>query len=165
MFFKHVELSDGAYFYKKYFEYLNENRHKIPTHVYSFASNIKFYSLDDKSSLHDAWLNSLIVNEIATGSRSENREIEIKMQFLAPYHDRLTELSYKKVSMFDLKTPTEFVAPPFINVGHGDLLTHEVSLSESQGKTKLIHKLLFSRGSTFHIECEDIIHAETILTK
>ncbi len=141
--------------FDEYFAYLNNVKHEMPTAVYEFASRIEHYNLTSHESLHDAWLESLTILEPAEGERKEERYIEIKTCYLGPFHDCLIHLKYKNVQSYSFNTPTEFENPPTYKTGHGDLLTHEISLIKN-GSIK--HEIKFSRGSILLIIFEDLDH-------
>lgn len=150
---------EGTTNFDEYFKYIESIKNNIPSHLYSFASDSKYYGLNSRESLHDAWLNNLNIVEPAKGERKESRAIEIEANFLGSYHDRTIKLQYKEVLAFELKTPEEFSAPPSFEIGHGDLLYHELTL---EGKETLVHEMEFSRGSVFIIKCKNIIHSEEL---
>ena len=101
-----------------------------------------------------------MIREPASGDRQEQRRIEIEIHLLGSDHDRRIWLTYQNVCSYALLTPAEFRLPPF-GVGHGDLLIHEVRLSEAG---YVVHEILFSRGSTIVIECDDLVHNEALIT-
>jgi len=151
----------GVTVFDEYFEYLESIKNSLPAHVYEFASDYGHYNLTDHSSLHDAWLNSLNIIEPSSGERNENRRIEIIANFLGPFHDREIVLRYLNVQSFNLQTPSESESSRKSQLGHGDLLIHEVRFENQL----IVHELNFLRGSTFIIECKDLIHSENILEK
>jgi hypothetical protein len=65
--------SHGAWDLAAYFAYLETVRARLAPHVVAFALAVERYLLDSRHSLHDAWLESLAVEEPATGVRSERR--------------------------------------------------------------------------------------------
>jgi hypothetical protein len=152
----------GEIDYPQYEKYLQSIRGKLPEHVYAFATNPDHFNLESHSSLHDAWLESVVVNEVATGERSEIRQLEIKLSLLGPFHDRRIHLHYTGVAQYSLQAPPRHDPPRYRHTAHGDLFTHEIRLG-SNGL--IIHELLFERDATFLIECCDIRHSEELITK
>ena len=138
-----------------YFAYLNKVKHEMPKAVYEFATKVEHYNLTSHESLHDAWLEYLTICEPAEGERKQQRSIEIKTCYLGPFHDCLIYLSYKNVKSYSLQSPAEFENPPTYKTGHGDLLTHEISVLENN---LFKHHIKFSRGSTLSIIFEDLEH-------
>ncbi|CAA0092714.1 Uncharacterised protein [BD1-7 clade bacterium] len=155
-----TENEDGFTSYTPYFEYIESIRNKLPSHVYEFASNTCHYDLRSPETLHDAWLDHITVAEPASGERSQLRSIQIETRLLGPFHDRSIFITYTDVVAFEMNTPEEFSAPPFNDVGHGDLLCHEVRL-EANGT--LVHEMEFSRGSIIIIKCKNIEHRQELL--
>ena len=148
---------DNSINFEPYATYLETIKAKLPTHVFEFASNPKFYNLSSRSSLHDAWLEYLTISEPSTGERNEVRKLEIIIMLLGPCHDRNIQLKYFNVEKYDFSSPARPGEPRFTHTAHGDLHTHEVRIS----KTGLIeHELLFERGTCILIECKDLEHSE-----
>jgi hypothetical protein len=83
-----------------YSEYLLTIREELPEHIYEFALDFRHYDLNANASLHDAWLESLTVRELASGSRGEVRRLEVKLCFLGPGgrgHLRASEWLAKRI--------------------------------------------------------------------
>jgi hypothetical protein len=141
----------------KYKAYLESVEHAMPKHVYAFAADAAHYDLTSHSSLHDAWLESMTVREVATGARSEVRRLEITMQLLGPYHDRHIHLRYEGVTAYRNEMPSRHGEARYEHTAHGDVFTHEVAISDSG---LLTHEWSFERG-TLYIECSNIVHWES----
>jgi hypothetical protein len=152
----------GGIDYPEYEKYLESIREKLPQHVYAFAANPDHFNLESRSSLHDAWLESVAVNEVATGKRSEIRQLEVRLSLLGPFHDRRIQLHYTGVAQYSLKAPPKYDQSRFQHTAHGDLFTHEIRLGLNG---LIVHELLFERDATFLIECSDIRHSEELITK
>jgi hypothetical protein len=156
------------YIYKKpgeidwfeYEKYLHSIRAKLPEHIYAFASNINHFNLESHSSLHDAWLESMVVNEVATGERNEIRKLEVKLTLLGPFHDRRIHLHYTGVAQYSFNAPPKHGPSRYQYIAHGDLFTHEIRLGH---EGLFIHELLFERDAIFLIECSDIRHSEELI--
>jgi hypothetical protein len=153
--------TDGIDF-DKYLKYLNSIQNRLPAHIYSFASDLRYFDLHSHSSLHDAWLDSIMTSEMTTGDRSQVRRIEIRICLLGAYHDRRIHLHYTGVERYVQEAPARHGEPRFDHTGHGDLITHEIRLGENG---LFIHELLFERGATFLIECKDIRHSEEMISE
>jgi hypothetical protein len=143
--------------FTRYSLYVESIREKLPVHVYSFASNPEYFNLTSPSSLHDAWLESVTVQEAASGDRSQIRRMEIAISLLGPCHDRRIRLNYSGVTRYSLVAPPRYGEPRYEHTAHGDLFTHEIRLVSEK---LLIHEILFERDATFLIECSDIRHSE-----
>jgi hypothetical protein len=156
----------GEIDYGKYETYVQSIREKLPKHIYDFAANPNHFNLQSHSSLHDAWLESLVVKEAASGERNEIRKLEVKMSLLGPFHDRWIHLHYTGVTRYSFDTParyddTRYDDTRYEHTAHGDLFTHEIRLGQHG---LFVHELLFERDATFLIECSDIRHSEELIT-
>jgi hypothetical protein len=145
----------------RYSAYVESSRHKLPLHVYSFASDPRYFDLKSHSSLHDAWLETLTVREVASGERQQLRRMEIAMCLLGSFHDRRIHLHYTGVTRYAFNVPPRRGEPRYEHTAHGDLGTHEIRLGHDG---LLVHELLFERDATFLIECSDIRHSEEVFT-
>jgi hypothetical protein len=145
--------------YSRYLKYLLTIRADLPDHIYAFASDAKHFDLSAKSSLHDAWLESLTVREDASGSRNEIRRLEVKLCLLGPYHDRLIHITYSGVERYLFDSPAKTGVARYIHTAHGNLLTHEIRL-ETGGL--FVHEILFERGSTLLVEFSGFSHREEL---
>lgn len=146
---------DVATLYERYRQYLHSIKDRVPAAAYSFATADWHYNPQDHRCPHDSWLESLTICEPAVGERLESREIEIRACLLGAFQDGHIELTYKRVKSYSLDAPFEFENPPRVRVGHGDWLIDEVRLSD---RGFVIHEVMFSRGSHWVIECEDILY-------
>ena len=141
----------------RYSRYVESIRDRLPADVFAFASDSRYFDLSSHSSLHDAWLESLTVREVASGERQEIRGMEIAISLLGPFHDRRIRLHYTGVTRYTFGAPPRYGEPRYEHTAHGDLITHEIRLGRDG---LLVHELLFERDATFLIECSDIRHSE-----
>jgi hypothetical protein len=159
---EYIQRKPGEIDYSEYEKYIHSIRAELPEHIYAFASNPAHFNLGSPSSLHDAWLESLVVNEVATGERSEIRQLEVKLTLLGPSHDRRINLHYTGVAQYSFQVPPRYGQSRYHYTAHGDLFTHEIRLGHNG---LMIHELLFEREATLLIECTDIRHSEELITK
>jgi len=155
---QHILTSRGIDF-DAYLAYFATVRDRLPAHVVAFASDSRHFSLTDHESLHDAWLESVVVREDARGEHGEVRSTAVEISLLGPFHDRRHVLRYAAVRRY------EFVGPG-VGRGHGDLHVHEVRLARDG--VSIEHELLFhghrdGAPSRMLIECADFTH-EMIVT-
>ena len=148
--------------FARYSAYVESIRHRLPPHVYSFASDSRYFDLTSRSSLHDAWLETFTVREVASGERREIRRMEIAISLLGPFHDRRIRLKYVGVTRYSFVAPPRYGEQRYEHTAHGDLLTHEIRLGHDD---LLIHEILFERDATFLIECSDIGHEEEVIDR
>jgi hypothetical protein len=147
--------ASGCWQLAPYFAYLEQIRDRLPREVYAFASDVAHYTLDSPTSLHDAWLEELTISEPASGVRSELRQTELTLRLLGPMHDRIQVLHYTGVQRYRVEAEA-------VGRGHGDVLVHEVRLSEDG---LLVHELLFAGGTAIAIECADLRYEEHARTR
>jgi hypothetical protein len=146
--------------YASYLQYLLTVKEDLPAPLYNFASNPRHFDLSSPASLHDAWLESLVVREAATGARHELRQLEVALCLLGPCHDRRIHLAYEGVERYRFDHPGKPDEARHARVAHGDLLTHEVRLG---APGLFVHELLFAGGSTLSIEFSGFSHYEDML--
>jgi hypothetical protein len=139
----------GALRFDEYFEHIESIRHQLSSEAYEFASNFEHYNLQSKSSLHDAWVQSVQIEESASGPRKEVRQLGVRISLLGSYHDRILLLTYDQVSAYAMSAQCGVTQA----VAHGDILTHEVRKTDGQ---QVVHEILFASGSTFLVECRDL---------
>jgi hypothetical protein len=137
-----------------YRNYLQSIREKLPTSAYEFAVAEWHYNPGAHECPHDAWVEALIVSESSWGERQQHRSIQISLRLLGAYHDGRIQLTYKDVESYTLNTSSKIHVPP-LGIGHGDWLTDEIRLSESE---LVVHEIEFSRGGKWIIECADIFY-------
>jgi hypothetical protein len=147
-------LTDRGIDLDAYLPYLASIRDRLPSHVAAFASNPKHYSLDDRESLHDASLESVVVRESAPGSQASTRGCEIEVHLLGAFHDRRHVLRYTGVRGYELHAVG-------IEYGHGNVITHEVRLTAR--REPLVHEIAFDsvkagRHARMLIECSSFTH-------
>ncbi len=142
--------------------YLATVKLDLPTNVYAFASNSDHFDLTSKSALHDAWMVSTSIAEIATGACQENRATEITIKLLGAWHDRHIFLRYREVSRYVFDSPRRTTEREGNQTSHGDLMTHEVRLA-SAGSFE--HEILFVDGTTLLIEFSEFAHWEETVVR
>ena len=98
----------GEIDYFPYRAYVESIREQLPPHVYAFASDIRYFDLQSHSSLHDSWLESFTVREVATGERQEIRRMEIAIALLGPFHDLRIRLHYTGVTRYSFLAPPQY---------------------------------------------------------
>ncbi len=135
--------------WERYREYLASLEGKIPPSAYSFATAEWHYDPQDHRSPHDAWVETLRIEEPASGDRQQVRGLEISVRLLGAYHDGCLELTYKSVRSYSLRhvKGVHFVG------AHGDWLVDEVRLSEGGG---VMHEIVFASEARWVIEYEAI---------
>ncbi|TMO76393.1 hypothetical protein [Pseudoalteromonas aurantia] len=144
--------------FDEYISNLNSNRNNFPSELFEFAANTERYELNHPKSLHDAWVTSITIAENRNKVRPFEPSLSISLNLLGQQHDRDIFLNYLKVKSYEL-IGTE---NPF-NYGdtfHGDVLTHEVSITGNGFQ----HIIELRSGSTFKVTFADFNCVEKIYT-
>ena len=131
--------------FDEYISNLNSNKDNFPSELFEFAANTERYELNHPQSLHDAWVTSITIAENRNKVRPFEPYLSISLNLLGQQHDRDIVLNYVNVKSYEI-IGTE---NPF-NYGdtfHGDVLTHEVSISDNLFQ----HVLELRSGSTFKV--------------
>lgn len=129
--------------WRRYQEHLASIADQLPPSAREFAFAEWHHNYKDSRAPHDAWLESLVVYETASGVRHENRQSHIKLRLLGAYHDGYIEIEYLNVKRYSIGC--EFPA-------HGDWDQDEIRLSDSGS---VVHEIEIG-GTSWLIECEDI---------
>ena len=138
--------------WNSYQEYLQSVQHKLPPSVYEFAGAEWRYSFNDSRSLHDAWVESVIIEERTLTEDYHSRHLEIRVLLLGPYQDGNILLAYQGVHSYSMQKRRKerpFYAP---GQSHGDWLVDEIRLSENE---LILHEIELVLG-TWLIECENL---------
>jgi hypothetical protein len=141
--------SSGTWQLGAYFDYLASIGPRLSAGARDFALPLERYSIDDAGSLHDCWLDSLLIEEPALGQRSEQRTTRIRLVLLGNQHDRWHELTYSGVRRYQIEVPDA-------KRGHADLIVHEVRIGDDGA---VVHELLFAGDSTIEIEAADLSYS------
>ena len=128
--------SDDSIEFDRYLEELSSYKHNLPPEVAEFASDEDRFTLSHASSLHDAWLESIVVSE-SRATDEKPSQVSVEVILLGQQHDRRIHLKYSDVSRYT-HTFAESGFPRF-QTKHGDLFTHEVRYEDGQ----VIHEILF----------------------
>lgn len=129
--------------WRRYKEYLAAIADQLPPYAREFALAEWHHNYKDSRAPHDAWLESLVVYETASGTRHEHRQSHIKLRLLGAYHDGHIEIEYLNVKRYSIGS--EFPA-------HGDWDQDEIRLSDAR---VVVHEIEIG-GTSWLIECEDI---------
>ncbi len=131
---------------RAYREYLQSVKERLPLSAFEFATAAWHYDYSDHRCPHDSWIESLTIDEPATGGRLQNRSLRISARLLGAFHDGHLLLGYADVQMYSLESPK---TPS----GHGDWLIDEIRLSDNGF---VLHEVLLSNNSRWLIEAKDI---------
>ncbi len=148
--YTNAEVADA---FKQYNAYLHSVENVFPPGALSFAIADWHYNMQDSRCPHDAWVEFLKIYEDASGTRKENRTVNIKLKLLGAFHDGYIELSYRNIA--DYRITGGGVGGEHGHDGHGDWYVDDFHLS---GAGRVVHDILFSRGYIWSIECDDLIY-------
>jgi hypothetical protein len=139
---------DVAGAYRRYRAYLDSTKAVFPASAHALATSDWYFDFADHRCPHDAWLETLEVNEPSSGDRRENRALAIKVRLLGAYHDGHIELRYPRVFNYALSTTHG-------DCGHRDWLYDELRISD---RRTLIHEIEWSGagGGRWLIEASDL---------
>ena len=139
--------------WKKYKHYLLNIKHKLRPATREFALAEWHYDTSDPRCLHDAWLESVTLQESAISDDLQDRRQVIVIRLLGAYHDGHIELTYHEVSSYTFDQPYRWVQEGMVNRCHGDWLVDEVRLSDNG---KIIHEIEWENRGHWIVECGDI---------
>jgi hypothetical protein len=141
---------EAAKRFDEYQRYLQSVKAMMPSSTFAFASAEWHYDFKDPRSPHDSWVESVEINEPASGARQERRGVEINVRLLGAFHNGHILLKYVGVRAYTMQHASPSAAA---SKGHGDWLIDEITLSP---KATVVHAVRFSDGARWHIECDDI---------
>jgi hypothetical protein len=152
---KYIYNEDGAWKLTEYFNYLDTIKGLLSDNIAGLVCDHKRYDLSSAESLHDAWLVNYSVDELHDEGNVRSRFCKITVKLLGPFHDREFILTYDNVVSYNVSESGD----SNLEKGHGDLIVHELRLSEAGNYT---HELLFSSGLVINIESKSIKFIEKI---
>jgi len=126
--------------YKKYLESI---RNRLPENVFEYATASWHYNRNDLRCPHDA---RLLRMQFEENVEDENFSIIILLK--GAYSRAQLQYRYNNVAHYKLGESNKLKPP--VESYHGDFLMDEIALSKSG---RVIHEILFSKGSKFFIEC------------
>ena len=88
--------------WRKYKEHLAAISDRLPPSARDFALAEWHHNYKDHRAPHDAWVESLTINETASGLHQENRQAHIKLRLLGAYHDGHIEIEYLNVKRYSI---------------------------------------------------------------
>ena len=89
--------------FRRYREYVQSNRSRFPPRAFELAAAEWYFDASDHRCPHDAWLESLTIEEPASGARKEQRSVAIRSRLLGAYHDGHIEFFYPQVFQYSIE--------------------------------------------------------------
>jgi hypothetical protein len=108
---------------------LQKIQKRLPPSVQEYALADWHYDIADHRCPHDAWLEHVVIRELANGERAEIRRLEIEIRLLGAYHDGHIEFVYRDVESYCLDQPYRRGKWQTNEKGHKDWMVDEVDLS------------------------------------
>jgi hypothetical protein len=93
---------DVAAAYRKYRQYLEENKTSFPASVFDLASSDWYFDPNDHRCPHDGRLESVTISESAQETQMQKRETSVRIRLCGAYNDLSLEFLYSKVSSYSL---------------------------------------------------------------
>ena len=143
---------DSQRAFADYAEYLAQNGAAFPPSAYALATSDWYFDSSVHHAPHDAWLESLTIEEPSSGSRHEIREVAITIKLLGPYHDGFIELHYPHVFEYRMSGIE-------LQRGHGDWRYDEFRVDQ---EGRVLHEIQWwasvTAQSTWLIVASDVQH-------
>jgi hypothetical protein len=149
---KLIKDTEDGWVLDAYLAYIEKHREQFPPNALAFAAASWHYNLYDHKCPHDSWVDSISINELASGERSEVRSLEIVVKLLGAFHDGHIELRYVDVRRYSLNHPR---VDQQREVAHDDWLVDEILI---QADGSVSHEIEFASGAAWRITCADIIY-------
>jgi hypothetical protein len=143
--------SDVVAAFRRYRHYLAQNASSFPPSAYDLATSDWYFDPQDHRSPHDAWLESAVLEEIASDGRQSDRISSLKIRLLGAYHDGHIEFVYPNVRAYTLDMASSAR-------GHGDWRFDEFRVTDSG---RIIHEIEWAQSSgtgRWIIEASDVFY-------
>ena len=127
--------------FRRYAEYLEQNRSRFPAAAYDLASSGLLLNASDPSCPHDGWLEWAKFEEPSEGERHEIRSLSLRVRLLGAYHDRYIELFYPEVFSYTMSNLNAAA-------GHFDWRYSEIRLND---RGNVIHEIEWAGRPAGHV--------------
>ncbi len=136
--------------FRRYVEYLEQNRSRFPAAAYNLASSGLLLDASDPRCPHDGWLEWARFEEPSEGERQEIRSLSFRVRLLGAYHDRYIEIFYPQLFSYSMSNQDSAG-------GHFDWRYSEIRLND---RDNVIHEIEWAGRTGFHarwiIEATDV---------
>jgi hypothetical protein len=146
----HKEKSQQAW--KAYQGHLDTYAARLPPQALEFARADWHYDIGDPRCPHDAWLETVQVEEGADSSPNHEREIRIVLRLLGAQHDGHLEIVYENVRAYSFDMPA--LRQNSDRRSHGDWLRDEIRSEGHRGR--VTHEIEWAGGTRWVIDCGEI---------
>ena len=120
--------------FQRYKEYLQDNQCRFPKSAYALANSDWYMNFTVHKCPHDAWLESIRINESSSGENHEERGVSITIRLLSAYHDGYIEFHYSQVFEYKLHSFS-------LSRGHRDWRYDEFRVDD---ENRLVHEIEWS---------------------
>lgn len=123
---------------------------RFPPGARSLATSNWYFSFDDHRAPHDAWLLSVVFEEIAAGARHDERAVSLRLRLRGAYHDHELEFCYPKVFAYTFQGRA-------VAFGHGDWRYDEFRLDQAGHSVHEIQWYGMGELAIWVITADDVI--------
>jgi hypothetical protein len=110
---------------------------------------------------HDSWLESLVIEEQASGARREIRIINLHLTLLGAYHDGKILFNYQGVRRYNLRKIVASVRGDFRSYPcHGDWIADRFRIVKDG---YIVHHIIFQNHAEMTVESKDISYEWAML--
>lgn len=142
--------AEASRLWQEYERYVRDNQSAFPPGAYALATSSWYYGFSDHRAPHDAWLEWAKFEEPATGTRSQNRRLSLRVRLLGAFHDCYLEFFYPTVYSYLFENSG-------CTGGHADWRYDEFCLSPAG---HLLHEIEWAGGpgvkARWLIEASDV---------
>lgn len=117
--------------FDKYREYLKINQARFPKSAYELATSDWYFNFHRHECPHDAWLESVKIDELSSGKQREIRTVAITARLMGAYHDGVIEIHYPQVFAYRFNSYS-------LDDGHRDWRYDEFRVDDSG---RLVHEI------------------------
>lgn len=96
---------DPSALWQVYMDYIHQRAADFPPGALGLATSDWYFGATDHRAPHDAWLEWARFEEPASGRRSEERRLSLRVRLLGAYHDQYLELYYPRVYSYTMTSP------------------------------------------------------------
>jgi hypothetical protein len=127
---------------------------RLPPKALEFALAEWHYDSEDHRCPHDAWLESLTIEEGPEQAQVHERSMRIVVVLLGAYHDGHLRIEYTNVRAYSFDLPSPYQARPHETGSQGDWSIDEIRSPGHRGR--VIHEIEWIGGAHWIIEAGEI---------
>jgi hypothetical protein len=85
-----ITQSERSWELERYLRYVSRSAAKFPAGARAFVCQDWHYDITHHQCPHDSWVEELVVRELSSAERHQNRCLAITARFLGAYHDGIS---------------------------------------------------------------------------